>query len=149
MKYLPLLILVILFGSCSHYRYITKHKAEICATCPTEMTTETTQTDTTYYGEVPPDTITIYGFETQHDTVFIDNVQYKIIRTQGETKVIIKKRLVPITVTRYKDSSVRVVNRNIDRPYIPVWVWFAMCGIAVLSWVLRGYLAKLRKYLFR
>jgi len=141
MKYLPL-ILIILLGSCSHYRYIAKHKAEICATCPTEQTTETTQTDTTYYGEVPADTIRIYGLDTVYNTVIVDNPVYKIIKEKGEVKVIIKEKRIPFTVTKYRDnqSKTKVIERVVR--VIPWWIYFVICGAFAVGFYLRKFLFK-------
>ena len=149
MRLLLLIIVIVSLSSCSHWKWVVKHQDEVCAKCPQETINTTTQIDTTYWGEVPPDTIRIVGIDTIRTTVIVDNPVYKVIKEKGEVRVIIKKKLVPITVTKYRDSQNKVKIIETKDSYVPFWVWMLMPVLVLLGFYLRKLIFRLRKIIFR
>lgn len=144
MKYLLIVILLIALSSCSHWRWVMKHQDEVCSKCPQVNETTTEQTDTVVWGVVPPDTIIIASTET--DTVYVDNIQYRIIKVAGETKVIIKEKRVPVQVEKYKELSSKGSVITVKEKYVPKWIYF-LWGLSWIIAMIMGYL--IRKLFWR
>jgi hypothetical protein len=142
MKVLFIILSVVLFSSCSHYKWAAKHQAELCANCPQENTSESSEVDTTIYGEIAADTVYITGLDTIYNTVIIDNPVYKIIKEKGEIKVIIKEKRVPFTVTRYKSSNDKTRVVEVKVKYIPFWIWLLLAACSFLSFGLARIIFK-------
>lgn len=142
MKVLFVILSVVLFSSCSHYKWAAKHQAELCANCPSIETSDNTSQDTTYYGEIPADTVYITGLDTVYNTVIIDNPVYKIVKEKGEIKVIIKEKRVPFTVTRYKTSNDKTRVVEVKVKYIPFWIWLLLAACSFLSFGLAKIIFK-------
>ena len=137
--FLFIALLAVLSG-CSHWKWVMKHQDEVCAKCPQNIVTESEQTDTVVWGDIPADTIIIRN--TERDTIFVDNTQYKIIRVAGETKVIIKDRRIPITITKFRDRNVSAKVTTLKEKYTPWYIYCLFPILILVGWMLRQLLVR-------
>lgn len=140
MRIIAVIFLAFILASCSHYKWYAKHQEELCAKCPQEQSVDNSQVDTVIYGDIPADTIRIYGMDTITRTVIVDNPVYKIIKEKGEIKVITKTRRVPFTVTKYRLSSDKIQKIEVERKYIPFYYWLLLPFIFLAGFYLRKLL---------
>lgn len=140
MRVVILISLLAVLSGCSHWKWVMKHQDEVCDKCPQYAVTESEQTDTVVWGEVPADTIIIRN--TVNDTVYVDNVQYKIIRVAGETKVIIKDRRVPIAVTKFRDRNSNTLTLTVKEKYTPWYIYSLIPVLILIGWLLRKLLIR-------
>jgi hypothetical protein len=135
---LIMLIFIVTFSGCNHYKWATKNKDKICHLCPSTNESFSYFRDSVIYTTLPADTFYIEGLDFPNDLT-VDNNNYTLQKDRNRVKIITKEKEVPVYINKYieKHGETKVIEITKTEKKVPFWYWVLLPVAFILGYLFR------------